>query len=130
MPIVVPDTSDNALMRCAREFDRPFSAAEFCQRLYRSEWGHGPFVTGVLKRLVNKGLLEKAAKRGHKTFYRVVEETPECVPDPECQYCAGSGEVLWHTDDCRNDDCALNGDIDSCDGQIEPCTCLQPTPKD
>lgn len=46
--------------------------------------------------------------------------------DPDCEHCHGAGERFWHSDDCRSEDCTLNGDLDSCQGQVEPCACLQP----
>ncbi len=43
-----------------------------------------------------------------------------------CAECHGTGEVFGHADDCRDDLCALNGDIHSCEGKIELCGCQSP----
>ena len=43
--------------------------------------------------------------------------------DPDCEYCGGSGERYWHTEDCRSDFCALAGGIEDCLGQVGPCPC-------
>lgn len=40
-----------------------------------------------------------------------------------CHDCGGSGVYFGHTADCDNDSCALNGDMDSCGGEIETCHC-------
>lgn len=45
---------------------------------------------------------------------------------PECEECHGTGEVFGHADDCHDDLCALNGDIHSCSGKVEPCGCTAP----
>lgn len=44
----------------------------------------------------------------------------------ECAECHGTGEVFGHADDCHDDLCALNGDIHSCSGKLEPCGCTAP----
>ncbi|AOR76330.1 hypothetical protein [Novosphingobium resinovorum] len=49
----------------------------------------------------------------------------ECQ-DPKCFHCGDSGEIFGHADDCDNDSCSLNGDIDSCLGKVEPCECAEP----
>jgi len=46
----------------------------------------------------------------------------------ECAECHGTGEVFGHADDCHDDLCALNGDIHSCNGQVQPCGCAAPKP--
>lgn len=38
-----------------------------------------------------------------------------------CETCGGTREVLGHAEDCRDDHCALNGDMHSCAGKVEPC---------
>ena len=38
-----------------------------------------------------------------------------------CPDCNGAGEVFTHADDCTDDLCALNGDMHSCSGKVEPC---------
>jgi hypothetical protein len=58
---------------------------------------------------------------------------PSYPADPECPHCGGVGERFWHTDNCRNDDCALAGGLYDCDGQVEECPCrwtkrAEPTP--
>jgi hypothetical protein len=45
---------------------------------------------------------------------------------PPCVDCGGAGEVFTHAEDCESSLCALNGDIHSCTGQIEPCHCVGP----
>ena len=40
-----------------------------------------------------------------------------------CPDCGGHGETFGHSLDCDNDSCALNGDIDSCDGTVSDCHC-------
>lgn len=47
---------------------------------------------------------------------------------PECEECHGTSEVFVHADDCHDDLCALNGDIHSCAGKVEPCGCT-PSPR-
>ena len=44
-------------------------------------------------------------------------------PDADCLECGDSGEVFAHADDCRDDNCALAGGIDDCDGQVVFCSC-------
>jgi hypothetical protein len=44
--------------------------------------------------------------------------------DPECGYCNGSGERYWHSEDCRDDYCALAGGYHDCRGQVEECACI------
>lgn len=48
-----------------------------------------------------------------------------------CEYCHGEGEVFGHAEDCRDDLCALNGDMHSCVGRLLPCNCrpLPPGPE-
>lgn len=41
----------------------------------------------------------------------------------ECELCDGSGEYFAHDESCRDDLCALNGDIHSCGGKVVPCEC-------
>lgn len=41
-----------------------------------------------------------------------------------CDDCRGEGEYLAHAEDCRNDLCSLNGEGDSCDGQMVKCGCV------
>jgi len=48
--------------------------------------------------------------------------------NPACPYCYGTGERYWHSDDCADDLCALNGDMHSCAGQMEHCPCATPAP--
>ena len=55
--------------------------------------------------------------------YPMAEEADPC-PD-----CGGAGERFDHADDCYEDSCALNGDIDSCNGQVVPCHCASPSSK-
>lgn len=50
------------------------------------------------------------------------------VADFNCEYCGGTGERYWHSDNCRNEDCPLNGGIDSCSGQLELCPCVRYVP--
>jgi len=52
---------------------------------------------------------------------------PEPTDDP-CPDCGGYGERYDHAADCYEDSCALNGDIDSCNGQVIPCHCASPSP--
>lgn len=58
------------------------------------------------------------------------EKTEGAPPPPsqhvtgECQECQGTGEIYGHADDCSDDLCALNGDIHSCCGKVEPCACI------
>ncbi len=40
-----------------------------------------------------------------------------------CGECNGTGERFTHADDCNDDLCALNGDMHSCTGKVEVCTC-------
>ncbi len=47
----------------------------------------------------------------------------ERPPNPNCQYCYGSGHRFFHSDDCGDELCALNGDMHSCAGKLEPCPC-------
>lgn len=51
---------------------------------------------------------------------QVKGHTPTPDGDP-CDNCGGYGEVFGHADGCFNDSCALNGDMDSCGGKVEPC---------
>lgn len=44
----------------------------------------------------------------------------------ECPDCNGTGELFGHADDCHDDLCALNGDMHSCAGKVEPCGCTAP----
>lgn len=53
-------------------------------------------------------------------------ESPARPPKPDCEECHGTGEVFGHADDCHDDLCALNGDIHSCAGKVEPCGCTAP----
>lgn len=46
---------------------------------------------------------------------------------PVCEYCLGAGVLFEHARDCRDDLCALNGDEHSCDGEVVPCTCQEPS---
>lgn len=52
-----------------------------------------------------------------------VEAYDAAMPDPECPYCGGTGERLWHAPGRDYDDCALAGGIDDCNGQLEECPC-------
>ena len=41
-----------------------------------------------------------------------------------CPECLGSGEVMWHAEDCHSDLCSLAGGYHDCLGMIVPCpTC-------
>lgn len=52
------------------------------------------------------------------------EESYELDRDcPLCIHCGDTGEVFGHADDCTDDLCALNGDMHSCAGKVEPCHC-------
>lgn len=42
---------------------------------------------------------------------------------PNCELCWDSGVVFQHSPSCRDDLCALNGDIHSCNGEIVACSC-------
>jgi hypothetical protein len=44
-------------------------------------------------------------------------------PNPEHLECGGTGFYLGHTETCINDECALNGDLFSCEGAVQPCDC-------
>lgn len=44
--------------------------------------------------------------------------------DGACTNCGGVGETFAHAPDCDNDNCALAGGIDDCNGHVEPCHCL------
>ena len=43
--------------------------------------------------------------------------------DEACAFCGGVGESFVHSPDCHNDNCALAGGIDDCDGRVEECHC-------
>lgn len=45
-----------------------------------------------------------------------------------CPDCGGYGEYYGHADDCDNDDCALAGGMDDCNGQVFPCHCAASLP--
>jgi hypothetical protein len=45
------------------------------------------------------------------------------LPAPTCPDCNDTGEVFTHADDCTDDLCAINGDMNSCAGQAERCAC-------
>jgi len=47
---------------------------------------------------------------------------PVCL-DFGCEYCHGSGEYYWHTEDCKSDYCALAGGPGDCRGQVVQCGC-------
>ena len=76
-----------------------------------------------------EGVDPAVAAQADGTFIRPNRDgeraNPSDIPDPYCTYCGGAGERFWHSPDCDNDDCALNGDLDSCQGQAEPCCCLK-----
>lgn len=40
-----------------------------------------------------------------------------------CPDCADTGQYLGHSADCDSDQCALNGDLYSCDGEMQFCHC-------
>jgi hypothetical protein len=67
---------------------------------------------GVMPDTLDLGRLEKL----------LAEATPGT--DASCPDCGGYGERFVHSPDCDNDRCALAGDIDDCDGRVEPCLCL------
>jgi phage host-nuclease inhibitor protein Gam len=46
--------------------------------------------------------------------------------NPDCSYCAGSGQFLGHAPACSDDLCALNGDEHSCAGELQACDCKAP----
>jgi hypothetical protein len=46
------------------------------------------------------------------------------MADPDCEYCAGTGERLWHSSDCRSEFCALALGYDDCIGRVETCPCV------
>lgn len=50
-----------------------------------------------------------------------VDLEDECPDAPICPDCNGTKEVFTHADDCTDDLCALNGDMHSCSGKVEPC---------
>ena len=72
--IHVPDESDDGLMECARSFDSPFTAEEFCMALYKSQWGMGSWVSGKLRRLKRLGKIKVHGKHKGKTLYHAVTE--------------------------------------------------------
>lgn len=47
------------------------------------------------------------------------------MSDPNCEWCGGTGERYFHTEDCRSEFCALAGSIADCAGQVEVCPCVQ-----
>ena len=54
---------------------------------------------------------------------------PTPTPQKTCSDCGGYGEYFGHSRDCTEDNCALAGGVDDCDGQIFTCLfCEAPTP--
>jgi hypothetical protein len=50
------------------------------------------------------------------------ERAPGVMADGlTCRNCEGTGQVFGHAEDCTDDLCALNGDMHSCVGKVEPC---------
>jgi hypothetical protein len=45
------------------------------------------------------------------------------MPNPDCEYCLGTGEYYWHSSDCKNDDCHLAGGYGDCAGEMSQCGC-------
>jgi hypothetical protein len=41
----------------------------------------------------------------------------------KCDHCLDTGRYFTHAEDCRDDLCALNGDMHSCAGQVMRCDC-------
>lgn len=54
-----------------------------------------------------------------KHFIAIVSE----VPNPECNYCLGTGQYLWHTENCANEHCALAAGYEDCEGEMVDCDC-------
>lgn len=59
---------------------------------------------------------------GAKAIRNIVAKL-ETVLTCGCEDCDGSGEYFTHSDDCTDDNCALNGDEHSCKGEIVKCWC-------
>lgn len=45
-----------------------------------------------------------------------------------CGICGGYGQYFTHTEDCRNDFCALACGMDDCAGEVLDCPYCTPTP--
>ncbi len=59
----------------------------------------------------------------HRLYENVVAAYREVGWAEGCSDCGGDGIRFDHADDCDNDSCALNGDMDSCQGQVVQCHC-------
>ena len=66
--------------------------------------------------------IEDAANAMAERLASALAAVPQ-AGEPACPDCNGAGEVFAHADDCHDDLCALNGDMHSCAGRVEPCGC-------
>lgn len=92
-------------------------AAEDAAKIVEA-WGqtHEPWVTVNAQNMASK--LARAIRAA----------TPHPAPAvANCEHCGGTGELFMHAEDCNDELCALNGDVHSCVGRVEPCAC-QPAP--
>lgn len=78
-------------------------------------------LTGICAHADTWGLqdAEIAAKAFNMADLLIAARIP--VGEAACVRCGGTGEIFGHDDACNEDNCALNGDIDSCQGEVSPC---------